>query len=804
MPASPNCPSLERWRTLLADDLAPDEEEICERHLRSCPACRELLDRAGEHGDALLGLAREVGDPTTIPADAELTQVLGHWHAGSPRRPPAPAEPADLSFLHPGERTDVLGSLGAYAVRQVIGQGGMGVVLQAYEPALHRLVAIKVMAPALAGSALARRLFTREAKAAAAVSHEHVVAVHAVHEAGGLPYLVMQYIDGESLQARLDRTGPLEVEEVVRIGLQTASGLAAAHAQGLIHRDIKPANLLLENGAARVKITDFGLARMADDARLTQAGVVAGTPEYMAPEQARGEAVDHRADLFSLGSVLHACCTGEPPFRGSAALAVLRRVSDEEPAPIRSLNPRVPAWLETLVGRLMAKDPAQRFQTAAEVAGLLEGYLAHLRQPAADPAPDLPPAPGPGGKTPRRPLRRWPWVVAALVLLSVLGLAGEVLHQLVPLADQLPKPKAVPVPVAPLLRTDYPKTFHPALQGNPGDVHGLVIYGPDASECVRFEPTGLHITLPADFPRQRAGTGVVTDFGVKGDFEITVSFEVLSGAQPGASGNPTELRLVVVPNEAPRPGMWQRADQNRAILSRQAPGRNQVGAFLADSTRWNNQDIPKDPWGNETFNSIELHTYRQSSAALGTGRLRLVRSGTTLCFFTGDGPGEDFTLLQTQEFGKEDLKNVRILGSTGGLGAGLDVLVTDVSIRAEGLGKPAAAAPPPAPPSRMPPWLVAVLALSGLSVAVAVALGAWLYARPRRRPAHGGPVPAAGPARAIVFKCPGCGKRLRARAEQAGSKPKCPQCGKAVVVPNAMPENPEQVSCVQKDPDTKS
>src|SRR5262249_52328274 len=219
----------------------------------------------------------------------------------SPARAKSP-RPSDLYLPNAPPRPNRLGMRGAYEVQEVIGQGGMGVVLKAFDPALHRLVAIKVMAAAVAGSATARRRFTREAQAAAAVCHDHIVAVHGVSEADGLPYLVMQYVAGESLQARLDRTGPLEVVETVCIGLQTASALAAAHAQGLIHRDIKPANLLLENGLARVKITDFGLARMADDVGLTQAGVVTGTPEYMAPEQARGEQVDHRADLFSLGS----------------------------------------------------------------------------------------------------------------------------------------------------------------------------------------------------------------------------------------------------------------------------------------------------------------------------------------------------------------------------------------------------------------------------------------------------------------------------------------------------------------------
>src|SRR5437773_8653558 len=179
----------------------------------------------------------------------------------------------------------------------------MGAVLRAFDEKLHRVVAIKVMAAQLATNATARRRFAREAQAQAAVSHDHIVTIHAVEEAGVLPYLVMQYVDGLSLQQRLDRGGPLELQEILRIGMQTAAGLAAAHAQGLIHRDIKPANILLENGVERVKITDFGLARAAADASLTQSGVVAGTPQYMSPEQARGEAVDQRTDLFSLGKI---------------------------------------------------------------------------------------------------------------------------------------------------------------------------------------------------------------------------------------------------------------------------------------------------------------------------------------------------------------------------------------------------------------------------------------------------------------------------------------------------------------------
>ena len=400
MPSPLDCPWTACWKALLGDTLPPDQREPYERHLESCPVCQGCLDQSEECRDALLQLARRTGDPTLAPTDATLIQVLDRLQEVKPADRPVPAGPPDLYFLAPAGRPGVLGMLGEYEVQEVIGQGGMGVVLKAYEPALHRLVAVKVLGAAVAGSAVARKRFAREARAAAAVCHDHIVAVHGVHEADGLPYLVMQYVAGESLQDRLDRSGPLEVEEIVRIGLQTARGLAAAHAQGLIHRDIKPANLLLSEAAAphrtdgtkgahgphpshkfMVKITDFGLARMVDDVGLTQNGVAAGTPEYMAPEQARGEIIDHRADLFSLGSVLYAMCTGASPFRGSTAVSVLRQVSDQTPAPVREFNPDAPAWLEAIIDRLMAKNPADRFQSAAEVASLLEGCLMHLRQP---------------------------------------------------------------------------------------------------------------------------------------------------------------------------------------------------------------------------------------------------------------------------------------------------------------------------------------------------------------------------------------------------------------------------------------
>ena len=190
----------------------------------------------------------------------------------------------------------------------------------------------------------------------------------------------MPFVAGRSLQERVDSDGPLGVKEVLRIGMQTAQGLAAAHAQGLVHRDVKPSNILLENGVERVKLTDFGLARAVDDASMTQSGVVAGTPQYMSPEQARGEAVDHRSDLFSLGSVLYFMCAGHPPFRASSTPAVLRRVSDDPPRPLREVNLDVPAWLAAIVARLHQKIRAAALSRRCEVAELLGRLLADLQR----------------------------------------------------------------------------------------------------------------------------------------------------------------------------------------------------------------------------------------------------------------------------------------------------------------------------------------------------------------------------------------------------------------------------------------
>ena len=421
-----------RLRLSLEDRLSQAQQAELADHLESCPACRHELEQMAATsnfwGDACLLR----GEPMlgASPTVGILPESLG------PRGRADEDDERDddwLGFLDPPDldHPETVGRLGPYQVLEVLGRGGMGLVLKARDPALNRIVAIKVLNPALAHGATARRRFAREARAVAAVGHEHIVAIHAVDEFRGLPYLVMPYIPGRSLQERLDATGPLEVKELLRIGTQAARALAAAHAQGVVHRDIKPANILLENCIERVKLTDFGLARAIDDASLTASGIIAGTPQYMAPEQAQGEPVDARADLFALGAVLYAMAAGRPPFRADSAMAVLKHVCEARHRPIRELNPDVPDWLEALIDRLLAKQPADRFQTAAEVADLLERGLAHLQQPTTVPPPrvaerDVPSVDcldvgRPATKLPLRPRRRLA-LASGLIVLAVTGL----------------------------------------------------------------------------------------------------------------------------------------------------------------------------------------------------------------------------------------------------------------------------------------------------------------------------------------------------------------------------------------------
>jgi WD40 repeat protein len=435
-----SCPDLRQWQQLLLGLLPEAQMEVLGRHLAQCSRCLEAV-RTAQAQDRLAQALRSRPVPGVEPTPPSLSRLMRRvsrlWplaqrsathetvvardESGPPSSADSPAAlavgpgtevpPEVYQVLAPAGGPDELGRLGAYRILKVLGSGGMGVVFQAEDPDLQRQVALKALRPALAAAENPRQRFLREARATAAIEHEHIVPIYQIGEDRGVPFLVMQLLRGESLADRLKRERRLAPAEVLRIGGEMAEGLAAAHERGLIHRDIKPANVWLAGPHGRVKLLDFGLVRVAEgDAQLTAEGVVAGTPAYMAPEQAEGQAVDARSDLFSLGCVLYRACTGAAPFPGHNRMAVLASLARHQPLPPRQLNAEIPEGLSDLVMQLLAKDPAGRPPSARAVAEALEGL------PLAPAAVVAPPAVAVPATGPRQ--RRPALAVAAAVLLA--------------------------------------------------------------------------------------------------------------------------------------------------------------------------------------------------------------------------------------------------------------------------------------------------------------------------------------------------------------------------------------------------
>jgi serine/threonine protein kinase len=381
----------EKLELFLRGAMSSSETKILELHLTECECCAQQIQITAEHGvswhevQSLLA-ADEYDSPQHI---ATISSLLSDEDDQMTKQQTADVLSREIrGWLDATDDPRSMGRFAGYEIVGIVGHGGMGIVLKGFETSLNRFVAIKILAPRLATNGSARKRFAREAQAAAAVRHDNVIAIHRVDEWHGLPFLVMPYAGGISLQKRIDCEGPLSIEQTLRVGVQIASGLAAAHAQGLIHRDIKPANILLEQGVERVTITDFGLARAADDASVTRTGIIAGTPQYMSPEQAEAKPLDARSDLFSLGSVLYAMATGRPPFHGAGSFEVLQRIVNEPARPIREIQSSVPEWFEKIVNRLHSKSPNDRPTSASEVAELLQQCLAHVQQPTTALLPD--------------------------------------------------------------------------------------------------------------------------------------------------------------------------------------------------------------------------------------------------------------------------------------------------------------------------------------------------------------------------------------------------------------------------------
>jgi serine/threonine protein kinase len=364
------CPDRATLVSLLNGTLANSEQ--VEAHLESCAACCQRLEEYA-------GMAAVV-PKTALPPELrraqdsqrlhDLIAELRHAHQAPPTAvggPRTDVAPIGSGMAGHGGTSRRPQRIGDYDVQAVLGRGGIGVVYRATDSALARDVAIKVLRADLADDESLRERFLREARAAAALRHDHVVAIYGVNQHGEQPYLVMEYVPGGSLADRVLRKGRLPWIEVVRLGIEVASSLAAAHARGIIHRDVKPGNVLWDAEAARYKLTDFGLAKAIDDTSLTRSGTLVGTPEFLSPEQAEGGAVDARSDLFSLGAMLYAAATGQSPFYADSTMGVLHRVRTHAPPNLRQARPDCPSDLASLVARLLAKDPKNRIATASAV-----------------------------------------------------------------------------------------------------------------------------------------------------------------------------------------------------------------------------------------------------------------------------------------------------------------------------------------------------------------------------------------------------------------------------------------------------
>ncbi len=388
------CPQPETLGRYVLGQMDPAEMQYLEKHLMECPSCcdqAETLNPRDEVTKAFgLPSQGDEADEEIVKNMIQRVTQLGtvasptvSMHASNEITgidDPGDAEMGISDILSPPVKADELGRLGDYRILKILGSGGMGFVFLAEDEKLRRRVALKVMKPTEARRHGAKERFLREARAAAAIEHDNVVTIHQVGEDRGIPFIAMPMLQGDSLRSILERESPLAQERAIAICRQAASGLAAAHETGLVHRDIKPDNLWIESTKERVKILDFGLVREVGDGEgLTLQGTVLGTPSYMSPEQASGESLDHRSDLFSLGAVFYQMLSGKSPYAAGSLTATLLNVARAQPTPIETLVPGLDRELVALVAKMNSREPKDRPQTAAEVVQTLERIESRLQ-----------------------------------------------------------------------------------------------------------------------------------------------------------------------------------------------------------------------------------------------------------------------------------------------------------------------------------------------------------------------------------------------------------------------------------------
>lgn len=358
------CPSLDELLQFLegADGTSP----AIAVHIDGCPGCQLRLDHLTDQPFAEGSSGGERSHSLT--AGLHLSQMLDRIREEHPAR-------SDNTVVRQSSADAEL--LPGYTFLRHIGEGGSGDVYQARDDRLGRIVAVKVLKSELAAQTGGLARFEREARATAALEHEHIVRLHAIsHTESGAPCLVFEHVEGESLKQRLALSEVIAPRESAEILVGVASGLAAAHRVGVIHRDIKPSNILIERETGQVRIADFGLARFLEvEAELTHEGMLAGTPNYMSPEQVQNpQRADARSDIYSAGILLYEMLTGVVPYRGTVRMVLQRRIHEDPPS-LRRLNDAVPRDLETICLKAMSRDPARRYQTCDELIDDLTRWL---------------------------------------------------------------------------------------------------------------------------------------------------------------------------------------------------------------------------------------------------------------------------------------------------------------------------------------------------------------------------------------------------------------------------------------------
>ncbi|MGL6073360.1 MAG: protein kinase domain-containing protein [Fimbriiglobus sp.] len=371
VPQKQQCPDSTTLASLIAGQLTEQDTAQLAAHLEDCEDCTRLATQI-EANDPLIEILSECGQPATAAATI---------HPQDSANTPQPVVVVPEHGFDPPSRPGDIGRIGPYRLIERLGEGGMGVVFRGEDTALNRPVAIKVLQQSMVNQGMAKARFLREARAAASVAGDHVVKIHQVGEFRKIPYIAMELLQGETLSERLRRADVIPVSEIIAIGLGIARGLVAAHAAKVLHRDIKPANVWLEAGSQRVKILDFGLAKPLMGADLTAPGEVAGTPSYISPEQAAGEKVDARTDLFSLGCVLYELATRRRPFLGDTVYAALTALANTSPPRPRSINSKIPEDLEALIGKMLSKTVTSRPTSAQAVVAELEAIADGPRRP---------------------------------------------------------------------------------------------------------------------------------------------------------------------------------------------------------------------------------------------------------------------------------------------------------------------------------------------------------------------------------------------------------------------------------------